>query len=114
MEYQEGPSEYKGKEHTPPPSLFDHSEFSESLSDLTSTSSDAGSEVGWSMGNIQTYLKKGEALQDSADDGYIRPGVEEGNQARGFERTGVTHLVHAWHSQGHQRPTVNFPHLYKW
>jgi hypothetical protein len=38
----------------------------------------------------------GEAQQDDLD----RPGVSVEAKDVGFERTGVTHLVHAWHAQG--------------
>ena len=45
---------------------------------------------------------------DCADDAeYIRDGVGCAEEI-GTERTGVTHLVHAWHQQGHPVCLLNF------
>ena len=45
---------------------------------------------------------------------FVRPGVEtrnlEGSNSS-YERTGVTHLVHAWHPKGHQKSTVSSIYL---
>ena len=42
-----------------------------------------------------------ESFSDSPESrGYLREGVGSAGQI-GEERTGVTHLVHAWHQQGH-------------
>jgi hypothetical protein len=40
---------------------------------------------------------------------FVRPGVQRSKEKideYSYERTGVTHLVHAWHAQAHARPTV--------
>ena len=46
--------------------------------------------------NIMTYSH--EPYQEGPE--YVRDGVGDDDQT-GAERTGVTHLVHAWHQQGH-------------
>ena len=39
---------------------------------------------------------------------FTRPGVQEESEVDNhYERTGVSHLVHAWHSQAHKRPEVS-------
>jgi hypothetical protein len=51
------------------------------------------------------YDSIGDDLESHGD--IKRPGVKfKGNV--GFERTGVTHLVHAWHAQGRSGPNVCF------
>lgn len=48
---------------------------------------------------IMTYSY--ESLSDSPESQeYLREGIGNASQI-GEERTGVTHLVHAWHQQGH-------------
>jgi hypothetical protein len=44
---------------------------------------------------------------------YVREGIQVHDQSFEYERTGVTHLVHAWHAQGHKvTPTSpSFVHL---
>ena len=45
-----------------------------------------------------------ESISDSPEipsQEYLREGVGSESQILGEERTGVTHLVHAWHQQGH-------------
>jgi hypothetical protein len=127
MEYQEGPSQYTSADPEPSPSPFEHDAFLEPLSDISSDSdsdsddgvdeadeSDEYIRPGQLLVNIESFVRMGEVLRDRVeDDELIRPGVEEGNKGEsGFERSGVTHLVHAWHPQGHQRKIVSLHEIY--
>jgi hypothetical protein len=44
---------------------------------------------------------------------FVRPGVEDKGEINtptsqhSYERTGVSHLAHSWHAQGHERTTVS-------
>jgi hypothetical protein len=44
---------------------------------------------------------------------FVRPGVEDKGEINiptsehSYERTGVSHLTHSWHAQGHERTTVS-------
>jgi len=48
--------------------------------------------------HVMSYMHE-PLLEGEAE--YVRDGVGDAEQI-GIERTGVTHLVHAWHQQAHQ------------
>ena len=53
-----------------------------------------------------TVMQHGQEVESQPD--FVRPGVQDKGDLdkHSFERTGVTHLMHSWHAQGHERPTV--------
>ena len=66
-------------------------------------------EVKASVESLRQYLA---AIQPSQEvefqPDFLRPGVQDDGEINkySYERTGVTHLTHSWHAQGHERPTV--------
>jgi hypothetical protein len=65
-------------------------------------------EIKASVALLQQYVKAMLILElKEPQQDFIRPGVQDGNEYS-FERTGVTHLVHAWHAQAHERPMVGY------
>lgn len=66
-------------------------------------------EVKASVESLRQYLaamQPGQEVEFQPD--FLRPGVQDDGEIDkySYERTGVTHLTHSWHAQGHERPTV--------
>jgi hypothetical protein len=93
-------------------------------SDLTPLSSEDEDESGYpklnanklklSISALQRHMAMMPVLQwTEPQPDVVRPGVQEDADVdeNSYERTGVTHLVHAWHPQGHKRNQVSVLHF---
>ena len=66
-------------------------------------------EVKASVESLRQYLAAMQPSQEAKDQpDFLRLGVQDDGEIdkHSYERTGVTHLMHSWHAQGHERPTV--------
>jgi hypothetical protein len=67
-------------------------------------------EIKASIEQLNRYMAEMPVLElKEPQQDFVRPGVQGSKEKIGeysYERTGVTHLVHAWHAQAHARPTV--------
>jgi hypothetical protein len=66
-------------------------------------------EIKASVESLRQYLTAMQPIQEAeSPPDFIRPGVQDEGKVDeySYERTGVTHLVHSWHAQGHKRLTV--------